>query len=83
MEDIHEYLMENDDWMKSSIRTANALYADVRYRNTGFHWYHGNKFVKAINDHWKVVNNNEGILLILISGVQQIYGYVTALYHHL
>ena len=45
MEDIHEYLMENDDWMKSSIRTANALYADVRYRNTGFHWYHGNKFV--------------------------------------
>ena len=59
MEDIHEYLMENDDWMKSSIRTANALYADVRYRNTGFHWYHGNKFVKAINDHWKVVNDNE------------------------
>ena len=59
MEDIHQYLMDNPDWMQSSIRTANALYADVRYRNTSFHWYHGNDFVQAINDHWKVVNDRE------------------------
>jgi len=51
--------MDNPDWMQSSIRTANALYADVRYRNTSFHWYHGNDFVQAINDHWKVVNDRE------------------------
>jgi len=59
MQDIHEYLMDNPDWMQSSIRTANALYADMRYRNTSFHWYHGNDFVQAINDHWKVVNDRE------------------------
>ncbi len=59
MEDIHEYLMKNDDWMKSSIRTANALYADPRYRNKSFHWYHGNTFVNAIEKHFKVVNDNE------------------------
>ena len=59
MQDIHQYLMDNPDWMQSSIRTANALYADVRYRNTSFHWYHGNDFVQAINDHWKVVNDRE------------------------
>ena len=59
MQDIHQYLMDNPDWMQSSIRTANALYADVRYRNTSFHWYHGNAFVQAINDHWKVVNDRE------------------------
>ena len=59
MEDIHQYLMDNPDWMQSSIRTANALYADVRYRNTSFHWYHGNDFVKAINAHFKDVNDRE------------------------
>tara|TARA_Y100000589_G_C27180177_1_gene640407 strand:+ start:269 stop:1816 length:1548 start_codon:yes stop_codon:yes gene_type:complete len=56
MEDIHAFLIENNDWMKSSIRTANALYADTRYRNTNFHWYHGNDFVKSINAHFAKVN---------------------------
>ena len=56
MEDIHAFLIENNDWMRSSIRTANALYADTRYRNTNFHWYHGNSFVKSISDHFAKVN---------------------------
>lgn len=60
MERIHQYLLDNPEWMQSSIRTVNALYADTRYRNSKFHWYHGNKFVKAINDHWKDVNIREG-----------------------
>ena len=60
MEKIHQYLLDNPDWMQSSIRTANALYADTRYRNTSFHWYHDNDFVKKINAHWKDVNTREG-----------------------
>ena len=36
---IHDFIMNDPDWMKSSIRTAKKLYGATKYRNTNFKFH--------------------------------------------
>ena len=59
MTEIHTFLMENSDWMESSILTANSLW-NSKYKNKNYHWYHDNDFMKQINKHFLKVNARMG-----------------------
>jgi hypothetical protein len=60
MEDIHQYLVDNPDWMKSSILTANKLTFYNDYVNDNFKFYRGTGIVDPISNHFRVVNKASG-----------------------
>lgn len=57
---IHDFIMNDPDWMKSSIRTANKLYGATKYRNTNFKFHRGTSIVDTVEDHFKIVNREDG-----------------------
>ena len=57
---IHEFIMNDPDWMKSSIRTANKLYGATKYRNTKFKFHRGTSIVNTVENHFKKVNAADG-----------------------
>ena len=57
---IHEFLINDPAWMKSSIRTANKLYGATKYRNTKFKFHRGTSIVNIVEGHYKNVNRAEG-----------------------
>ena len=57
---IHEFIMNDPDWMKSSIRTANKLYGATKYRNTNFKFHRGTSIVNTVENHFKRVNAADG-----------------------
>ena len=57
---IHEFIMNDPAWMKSSIKTANKLYGATKYRNTKFKFYRGTSIVNTVEDHFKKVNAADG-----------------------
>ena len=59
MESIHQYLVNNPDFMTSTILTANSLW-NSKYRNKNYNWYHDNNFVKTISNHFAKLNKELG-----------------------
>jgi len=57
---IHEFLINDPAWMKSSIRTANELYGATKYRNTKFKFHRGTSIVNTVENHFKKVNAADG-----------------------
>ena len=57
---IHEFLINDPAWMKSSIRTANKLYGATKYRNTKFKFHRGTSIVNIVEGHFKNVNAADG-----------------------
>jgi hypothetical protein len=57
---IHEFLINDISWMKSSIKTANKLYSATKYRNTKFKFHRGTSIVNIVEGHYKNVNQAEG-----------------------
>lgn len=57
---IHEFLINDPTWMKSSIRTANKLYGATKYRNTKFKFHRGTSIVNIVENHFKKVNAADG-----------------------
>ena len=57
---IHEFIMNDPAWMKSSIKTANKLYGATKYRNTNFKFYRGTSIVNIVENHFKKVNAADG-----------------------
>lgn len=57
---IHEFLINDPAWMKSSIRTANKLYGATKYRNTKFKFHRGTSIVNTVENHFKKVNAADG-----------------------
>lgn len=57
---IHEFLINDSAWMKSSIRTANKLYGATKYRNTKFKFHRGTSIVNIVEGHFKNVNAADG-----------------------
>jgi|TARA_Y100000015_G_scaffold15341_1_gene14721 hypothetical protein len=57
---IHQFLVEDPAWMKSSIRTANKLYSATKYRNNNFKFYRGTGVVNVVEKHFFKVNKEEG-----------------------
>ena len=57
LDEIKEFLEEEDDWVESCCATANALYDKFGKRN-GYNWYRGGSFVDSINAHFKKVNTS-------------------------
>jgi len=60
LEKIHEFLINDPAWMKSSIRTANKLYSATKYRNTKFKFHRGTSIVNTVENHFKKVNAADG-----------------------
>jgi len=60
LEDIHEFLINDPAWMKSSIKTANKLYGATKYRNTKFKFHRGTSIVNTVENHFKKVNAADG-----------------------
>ena len=60
IEKIHQFLIDDPAWMKSSIKTANKLYGSTKYRNTKFKFHRGTSIVNIVEDHFKKVNKEEG-----------------------
>ncbi len=60
LDKIHQFLIDDPAWMKSSIKTANKLYSATKYRNPNFKFYRGTGVVKTIEDHFKIVNKEDG-----------------------
>jgi hypothetical protein len=60
LELIHEFLINDPAWMKSSIRTANKLYGATKYRNTNFTFHRGTSIVNIVEGHFKKVNKADG-----------------------
>ena len=58
--EIYDFISNDSDWMKSSIRTANKLYSTTKFRNTKFKFYRGTGIVKTIESHYKKVNKEDG-----------------------
>lgn len=57
---IHEFLINDPSWMKSSIKTANELYGATKYRNTKFKFHRGTSIVNIVENHFKKVNAADG-----------------------
>ena len=57
LDEIKEFLEEEDDWVESCCATANALYDKFGKKN-GYNWYRGGSFVDSINAHFKKVNTS-------------------------
>jgi len=57
---IHEFIMNDPAWMKSSIKTANKLYGATKYRNTKFKFHRGTSIVNTVENHFKKVNAADG-----------------------
>ena len=57
LDEIKEFLEEEDGWVESCCATANALYDKFGKRN-GYNWYRGGSFVDSINAHFKKVNTS-------------------------
>ena len=57
---IHEFLINDPSWMKSSIKTANKLYGATKYRNTKFKFHRGTSIVNIVENHFKKVNAADG-----------------------
>ena len=54
LNDIHQFLMDNNDWMVSSNKTANALWESCgKNRGTQYHWYRGTGIVNRIDQKYK------------------------------
>jgi hypothetical protein len=60
MEEIHQYLVDNPDWMKSSIKTANKILFYQVYTNDNFKFYRGTDIVDTISNHFLKVNKASG-----------------------
>lgn len=60
VEEIHQFLMNDSAWMKSSIRTANKLYSAQKYRNSNFIFHRGTGIVNTVENHFKKVNKEDG-----------------------
>ena len=60
LEKIHEFIMNDPAWMKSSIKTANKLYGATKYRNTKFKFHRGTSIVNTVENHFKRVNAADG-----------------------
>ena len=59
MENIHDFIMNDDPWRVSSILTANALWDSCgKGRNPQYQWFRGMGVVDVIEDHFKWVNKN-------------------------
>lgn len=57
LDEIKEFLEEEDDWIESCCATANELYDKFGKKN-GYNWYRGGSFVDSINAHFKKVNTS-------------------------
>ena len=57
LDEIKEFLEENNDWVESCCATANKLYDKFGKKN-GYNWYRGGSFVDSINAHFKTVNTS-------------------------
>lgn len=57
LDEIKEFLEENNDWVESCCATANKLYDKFGKKN-GYNWYRGGSFVDSINAHFKKVNTS-------------------------
>lgn len=60
MEDIHQFLVDNPVWMKSSIKTANKITFYSDYVNDNFKFYRGTGIVNVVENHFKKVNAAAG-----------------------
>ena len=60
LEKIHQFLIDDPSWMKSSIRTANKLYSTQKYRNKEFMFHRGTGIVNTVENHFKKVNAADG-----------------------
>ena len=60
LEKIHQFILDDPAWMKSSIRTANKLYSATKYRNTKFKFHRGTGIVKTVERHYSAVNRADG-----------------------
>lgn len=60
VEEIHKFLENDIAWMKSSIRTANKLYSNQKYRNKNFIFHRGTGIVNTVEGHFKKVNKADG-----------------------
>ena len=59
LNDIHDFLMANNDWMISSNKTANSLWDECgKNRGTNYHWYRGTGIVERINAKYKEILDN-------------------------
>ena len=59
-EDTFKFLNNNADWMRSTIKTANALNGSAKFKNPHFHFYRGKNIVNVVEKHFKKVNKEEG-----------------------
>ena len=59
-EDTFKFLNNNPDWMRSTIKTANALNGSNKFKNKGFHFYRGKNIVNVVEKHFKKINKEEG-----------------------
>ena len=57
LDDIKDYLDNNEAWIISITKTANRLWKEFGKVN-GFKWHRGGKFVAMLNDHFKKINND-------------------------
>ena len=57
LDEIKEFLEENNDWVESCCATANKLYDKFGKKN-GYNWYRGGSFVDSIKAHFKKVNTS-------------------------
>ena len=57
---IHDFIMNDPAWMKSSIRTANKLYNATKFRNTNFKFHRGTSIVNTVESHYLAVNRADG-----------------------
>ena len=57
LDEIKEFLEEEDGWVESCCATANKLYDKFGKKN-GYNWYRGGSFVDSINAHFKKVNTS-------------------------
>ena len=57
LDEIKEFLEENNDWVETCCATANKLYDKFGKKN-GYNWYRGGSFVDSINAHFKKVNTS-------------------------
>lgn len=60
MTEIHQFLVDNPVWMKSSIKTANKITFYNDYVNDNFKFYRGTGIVRVIENHFKKVNVASG-----------------------
>ena len=59
LDEIKEFLEEEDGWVESCCATANALYDKFgKGKKNGYNWYRGGSFVDSINAHFKKVNTS-------------------------